>query len=60
MLGLVHRQSTEDHEAPFGLGIRIPFLLIVSGSRLHVRASCLVVTLAVAFDEVALLEGVLD
>ena len=37
-----------------------PFLLTTGGSGRRVRASCLVVTIEVALDEVAFLEGVLD
>ena len=60
VFGLVCHWCTEDHEAPFRVRIRIPFLLVDGGFGRHVRAGCFVVTTKVALDEVALLQGVLD
>ena len=60
MFGLICHRSTEDHEAPFWVKIRIPFLLIADELGRHVCAGCLIVATEVALDEVALLEGVLD
>jgi hypothetical protein len=45
---------------PFWVEIRIPFSLIVGGSGRRICAGCLVASLEVAFDEVALFKGVFN
>jgi hypothetical protein len=54
------RWPTKDHEAPFWVGICIPLFLIADGSRWRARAGCLIFTLEITFDEVALFKGVFD
>jgi hypothetical protein len=60
VFGFTCRRPTEDHEAHFRVSIRIPFLLVAGRSDMCVHADCLVVTIEVAFEEVTLVEGVLD